>query len=181
LEVHLLSALGWPHQILYSPESVGGASARGISEVARRTISSRQSILEKYGKIIINVAVASAIDNGILPENNSEPYWQLFGFSKPAQFTLDSGYERAADINDYKIGAKSLDEITTKYGKRLSVVRSQRKQEVIDLYKDIQEVNKQFPEMTKEQIHNDFQMLTPNAIPIPDNSGDVALTENQKN
>lgn len=167
LETHLLSALGWPHQVLYSPESVGGAAARGISEVVRRTISSRQSTLEKFANIAIVAAVARAIEDGILPENNAEPYWQLFGFTKPAQFTLDSGYERAADLNDYRIGAKTLDELTSKYGKRLSVIREQRKQEVIDLYNDIEAIHQQYPDMTKEQIHNDMQMMTPNAIPIP--------------
>jgi len=167
LEVHLLSALGIPHQIIYSPETVGGASARGISEVARRTIKARQILLEKYAKIAINFAVSVAIVNGDLPENNQEEWWNLLTLTRTAEFTLDSGYERAADINDYKIGAKSLDEITTKYGTRLAVIQEQRKNEVIELYNTINTIQKQFPDITKEQIHNDLQMLGANAIPIP--------------
>lgn len=169
LEVQLLSAMGWPHQILYSPETVSGAAARGISEVARRTITSRQMLLEKYAKIAISFAIAVEIQSGNLPDNPNEDWFNYFTFTKPAQFTLDSWYERQADINDYKIGAKSLDEIVSKYGGRLTVVNEHKKNEVLNLYKMIDEIKQLHPEYSKEQIHNDIQLLTPNPIAIPQN------------
>jgi hypothetical protein len=186
LEVHLLSALGWPHQVMYSPNDVGGAAARGISEIVRRTISSRQTLLEKYGKVALAFAVGTAINSGILPENNEEPWLKLFTFTKPAQFTLDSGYERQSDLADYRIGAKSLDEITTKYGKRLSEVRQQINSEVEQKYVDADRIQKKLAQqgitVTQTQILNDLQMKGANPLSEPpvETTSTEATTKGQK-
>lgn len=164
LELRMCGLIGIPHQIIFSPETIAGAAARGVESVVKKTIIARQVLLEKYGKVMLAKAVAVAITNGILPENNQEKWYSKFSFTTPSEFTLDQGYSRDADINDYKMGFISGDIIATKNGYRLADIEKAREQEVNNLLTTIEDVQKKHPSFSITQVQNMFQMMTPNGV-----------------
>jgi hypothetical protein len=175
LETNLLACLPWPHQLLFSTEDLSKAPARGITEIARKTVSTNQAIVERFILPAVVWAMGNAIDDGLLTMPSDDKWINHIGFTKPAQFTLDAGQERAADIADYKMGLKTRDDITTKYGKRGTEVLEQKTQETVDLWSSCVDAKnilvKKYPEdlkdLTVTQIHNDIQLLTANPIPEP--------------
>jgi hypothetical protein len=128
----VMQAMGWPHELILSPDKIGGAAARGIAEMVRKTIQERQSVIEKFAKVALTFAISTAMENGIIPRNYDEDFTD-WHFTKGAQLVLDAGNERAADLNDYRMGIKSLNELTLKYGKGFLQVREQISVEADDL------------------------------------------------
>jgi hypothetical protein len=166
LETKLISLTGIPHQILYSPEKLGGATARGIKEIVIETILDRQQILDNFARLAVSRAIAVAIQNGELDETD-EPYWELISFTHPEEFSLDRGYDNEIDLNNLRAGVDTLDNITSRRGQRSKEIRAVRKEETLELYRTIEAIKKEFPQYSENQIHNDLGMLSAN--PLPDN------------
>ena len=171
IEKIMLSALGWPHELMLSAQENGGVSTRGIAEMARKTIGERQALLEKYAHTAIIYALSCAMESGLIPKNYTEDYTQ-WGFSRGAQLVLDAGYERAADLNDYRMGIKSMDDITRKYGKSANSVRDQLSSETSDLLRRAIELNKQYPQFDTNRCLDLLSQRGANYLPSVDTSSD---------
>jgi hypothetical protein len=117
LETQILSCIGVPHQLIYSPQDVSGKITTGIAEVFKSSITRRQSVLDKHGKFLIAWALANAQKAGLIPKNDKENFSKVFELSHPNDLTMDEGWTRSSDLADYKAGLKSLNDITTKGGK----------------------------------------------------------------
>lgn len=170
MERQLLAPLGIPHEVLFSPGSVGGAAARGLSERVRSSVRETQNFIDKFAKGQVAVAIQNAIDLDILPATKDD-FVRYINFTKPAQFTLDAGYERAADLNDYRMGFLSRDAYVAKYGGQGSMTLQKRTQEVIELHTAIADAKEALAAkgitVTDEQLHNDIQQIGNNPIPLP--------------
>ena len=109
----LFRSIGVPHQLLFSPDQVGGRITTGIAEVFKASIKRRQKILDSHAKFVLSWALSDAIKRGILPETN-ENLLNVVSVTHPKEFTLDEGYTRRADIEDYHAGIVTLNDIAKK-------------------------------------------------------------------
>lgn len=125
LEKRMLMTLPFPHQFLLTPENIGGASSRGVKELLVRGIQSKQQLIERPALKALQFAISAGMTIGTIKENYSEDYTN-WGFTRAAEIVLDASYERTSDLADYFAGVKSIDEITSKYGKRYKDVVKQR-------------------------------------------------------
>jgi len=106
-------ALGWRREMLDS-SAIGGAGVRGFAADINKSIASRCEIIEAGMKRAAMYVIAKRAKQGVygdLPED-----WWKFGFTKPAQFTVDEGRMRAADIADLRAGLTTEDHIVEARG-----------------------------------------------------------------
>jgi hypothetical protein len=129
-----------PHQLIYSPSEVSGRIVSGVTETFRAKISARQTLLDKYAKLSCAWALSNAIQNGELPSNDEENLFKAFEFTHPPKFTMDEGYDRKADLDDLAAGVKSLNDVTTKWGKTSSEVLEQKERESIEFFQRCQNI-----------------------------------------
>jgi capsid protein len=141
LERRGLLAVGWFYELL-DPSKLGGASVRLIQDEARHSIRARQKTIRKRAKRAITYAVAVAMKQKLIPRNEAD--WWKWDFELPAQLTVDAGYDRAADVEDLKLGLTTEAEVTAKRGKWWEDVRLQKKREVKALLTDAQDIAKEF-------------------------------------
>lgn len=170
MERQLVSTIGIPHEVLFSPSSVGGAAARGLSVRVRSAVTETQKIIDKFAAGQVAVAIQNAIDLGLLPKPN-ENFTDFIRFEHPEKFTLDQGYEKQALLNDYRYGFISGDDYISACGGDPIEVANKRVNETIRLYKNIKtvkdELAKEGIEVSDTQIRNDLQQSTANPIPLP--------------
>lgn len=133
LETQILSCVGVPHQLIYSPDGVSGKVTTGIAEVFKSAIVRRQNVLDKHGKFIIAWALAVAQKRGYIPTNKKENLYRVFNLTHPNNFTLDEGWTRASDLADYEAGVKSLNDLSRKAGKTASELIGERAKETEEL------------------------------------------------
>jgi hypothetical protein len=157
-----LFACGWPIELL-DPSKVGGASVRLIQDLARRSIAQRQVTLEKRAKLMVNYAVAVAMQTGQLPQNNDD--WYNWSFTKGAAITVDQGNESNSDRAGYVMGLNTMSEISSKRGLDWQEVRQQNQKEVEDLLDRANNIakSKGVPFETALTL---LQQSTPNASPV---------------
>jgi hypothetical protein len=157
-----LAAVGWPIELL-DPSKVGAASVRLIQDLARKTVAARQVTLEKRARLIVNYALALAMQNGYLPRNNGD--WYNWTFSKGAAICVDLGNESAADLNGYHMGTITLQEIAAKRGLDWYQLRNQSEKEVDDLLERAarQAAKHNVPMATALTL---IQANTPNQAPV---------------
>ena len=129
LEKGICSAIGVPHELIMSSGDVSGRMVSGIVEMFRSTVERRQKILDKHAKFIISYALSVAMANKQIPENYDEPLHKIFNITHPKEFTLDEGYDRRANLEDYNAGIKSLEEIVCRENKTAKQVIDQRGEE----------------------------------------------------
>src|SRR6202000_3007081 len=104
LEKGILLGTGIPFQWILNPESVSGASSRGLKEQIVRATQARGQMLAKYQTLMITKAVANGMINGIIPQNydtdsrTGQPVFPQWGVSQAAELMLDVGYEKQADV-----------------------------------------------------------------------------------
>ena len=161
IESRIMDSIGWP---LYRLDKKGGAVVRSDQELFRSTVISRQSTLWPAAKLAINFAVTNAMQLGMIPQTNGD--WWNWDFVYPSLFSVDQGYERAADINDFKLGLKTLDDISAVQGKRWLDIRSQVQVETEDLLKRASVLAKQY-NITLDYAINLLSQRTPNPAPLP--------------
>ena len=142
LETQILSTLGVPHQLIYSPGEISGRIVSGVVEGFRAAIKQRQNILNKYSKLIVGWAVACAMEEGIL-DKNDEPVYNVFEFTLPKQFSMDEGFDRASDLKDYAAGIITLEDIAQKKNTSAMKIMAQREIEAATLLQAAQRIAKQ--------------------------------------
>lgn len=157
-----LFACGWPIELL-DPSKVGGAAVRLIQDLARKTVSSRQVTLEKRAKLIVNYAIARAMNQGYLPQNNDD--WYSWSFTKGSAICVDNGNESQADREGYKLGTTSLSEISSKKGLDWQELRMQAQKETEDLLDRAQVISKKYG-ITMDAALALLSQRTPNQAPV---------------
>lgn len=133
LERECLLSVGWFYEMI-DPSKIGGASVRLIQDEVCATIRERQKTLEKRARRAVIYALAVAMNSGLLPRYKGR--WWKWGFERPALPTVDQGYSRAADVEDYKLGISTLAEICGKHGKWYEDVRRQTLKETREHLRD---------------------------------------------
>jgi hypothetical protein len=106
-------ALGWRREMLDS-SAIGGAGVRGFAADINKSIASRREVIDAGMKRAAIYVIAKRAKQGVygkLPED-----WWKIGFTKAAQFTVDEGRMRAADISDLRAGLTTEDHIVEARG-----------------------------------------------------------------
>ena len=140
LERQGILAIGWYVELL-DPKQIGGASMRAIQNLARQKVRNRQRTLRKRAERFTKYAIAKGIKHGFIPDTKDLGKYQ-WTFTLPAELTVDEGYSRAADIEDYKLGIKSKSELCARGGRWYEDVSSQCDSEVEDLIARAQAIAK---------------------------------------
>jgi hypothetical protein len=161
IQKRALFSIGWPQEML-DASRIGGAAVRLVQDLVRRSVANRQTTLERRAKLIVNYAVAKAMKEGYLPKNDVD--WYNWSFSKGAQISVDQGNENKADVENYRMGITSLNEITNKRGLDYYEVRQQNQKEVEDLVDRAQAISKS-RSISFETALTLLQAMTPNSSP----------------
>jgi capsid protein len=119
------AAMGWPLE-LHNPDAMRGANTRMRIAQAMRTIEQVQRIADRIAIRKHTFAIAKAIELGILPPDED---WYKIEHQKPRTLTVDNGRDTKADIELYKIGAKSLEELCAGNGRYWEEVVTQKVKE----------------------------------------------------
>lgn len=101
---------------LTDPSALGGANVRLIQDMARGSIKGRQKTLRKRALRAVRYALAVAIENGDLGRNETD--WWKWGFTLPAEMTVDQGYSDQAEFDAIKLGAGTYSDYLAKRQKR---------------------------------------------------------------
>ncbi len=137
-------ALGWRREMLDS-SSVGGAGVRGYVSDINKSIASRREILATGYKRLALYVIAKRAKMGIyeLPDD-----WYKITFTSPAEYTVDEGRMRKADLDDLRAGVITNEDIVSRRGSNYEEVITTRAKELAMLKKisekyghDIQELS----------------------------------------
>ena len=109
-------AMGWRREMLDSSK-VGGAGVRGFAADVNKSIATRCEVLHMAMQRAALYIIAKRAKQGVytLPED-----WYRVTFTKPAQFTVDEGRMRKADIEDLRAGLITEDAIVEARGMNYS-------------------------------------------------------------
>jgi len=131
IEQSAFYAMGWRREMLDS-SSVGGAGVRGFSADINKSIAARRETLESGYKRLAQYIIAKRAKMGAytLPKD-----WWKVSFTKPAEFTVDEGRMRKADIEDLRAGLITATDITERRGEHYDDVVVQRAKELAMLKK----------------------------------------------
>lgn len=111
IQARALYSVQWPKELLDSSK-IGGAAVRLVQDLVRKTIANRQMVVERRARLIVNYALANAMELGLIPQNKKD--WASWTFSKGSVLTCDNGYEASADRAGYILGTTTLSEIASK-------------------------------------------------------------------
>jgi len=105
-------AMGWRREMLDS-SAIGGAGVRGFAADINKSIAARCEVIESAMKRAALYVIAKRAKQGTydLPDD-----WYKIGFTKPANFTVDEGRMRKADIEDLRAGLTTEDSIVEARG-----------------------------------------------------------------
>ena len=141
LETEILSCLGVPHQLLYTPNKVGGRITSATAEVFRKAIKERQKLLDTAAKFTVAWALSKAMEVGLIPRNDNENMIRVIDFTHEAEFSLDAKYDADIILNNMNNGVCSLNDVTTKlFNKTSSEVVKEQADEQINFYKEAKRV-----------------------------------------
>lgn len=104
---------GWPFELTWDAAKLGGANVRLLIAKAMRSVEDRQDLLRPVARRVVGYAVAKAIKNGDLPEDDE---WYNWGFTLPARMTADYGRDASADLKDYEAGLRTMTDIVEEEG-----------------------------------------------------------------
>lgn len=104
---------GWPFELTWDSSKLGGANVRLLIARAMRTVEDRQDLLRPVARRVVGYAVAKAIKQGMLSQNDE---WYKWDFTLPARMTADYGRDAKADLADYQAGITTLSDIVEEEG-----------------------------------------------------------------
>lgn len=114
--------LGWPIEF-YDPEKVGGAPARQRIAQAILRLEMLQMIAERIAFTEKKYTIAKFIKLGILEPDID---WWRMSFQRPKSLTVDNGWDIKADLELYKIGAITLQELCARQGNYWEEIQAQK-------------------------------------------------------
>jgi Phage portal protein, lambda family len=113
LEQQVCLSLGIPHQLIYSLQQAGGRITSAPAEIFRRTVKKQQEILDTVAKKTFGIALAKAMRLGLIPMNDSEVMTEVFDFTHPAEFSLDTKYDNEIIHDNFTNGFITFNDATT--------------------------------------------------------------------
>ena len=126
IEQSAFYAMGWRREMLDS-SAVGGAGVRGFSADINKSIAARRETLESGYKRLAQYIIAKRAKMGAY--NLPKDWWKV-SFTKPAEFTVDEGRMRKADLEDLRAGIITATDITERRGDHYDDVILQRAKEL---------------------------------------------------
>ena len=155
-------AMEWEPSLGAALKEPGGAWARVILQKVNRAIQGNVDVEAKAKRIETAFALATAIENGLLPAPSDGDFWSWNFKSTVPALTADSGNESSADRDAYKLGLDSLQGIITSRGEWWEELREQREIELRDLLTRAKAVQGDFPELTFTEALDLLEQRTPN-------------------
>lgn len=112
VETAALYAMRWRREMIDS-SNVGGAGVRAFQSDINKSIGNRCEVLQDPHTRAALYIIAKRAKMGAytLPDD-----WYKIGFTKPAEFTVDEGRMRSADIEDLRAGLTTEDTIVEARG-----------------------------------------------------------------
>jgi len=162
IEQRVLFNLGWPYQLLHPDET--GPGTRLIKEMAMNNVRVRQAVIERAARTAVSYAISKAMVLGLIP-NNFDDDWYSWSFTKPAELSIDIG-ERSADVEDFKLGLITLDEIAAKNGRNAMDIRQESQVEVDDLLTRVEDIQKAHPTFNLDTV---MMLMSQRMANIPPN------------
>lgn len=143
LESQILGCIGVPHSLVFSQGDVSGRISDGVVSIFNAAVERRQKVLDKHGKFMICWALAHAMKEGYIPNNENENLFSVMSLTHPPKMSLNQGYDRKADLDDLAAGVKSLNDITKKDGKTASQVMEEQAKETTELLMKANKISKE--------------------------------------
>ncbi len=143
LERGVLSCLGVPHALLFSPDDVSGKMNSSVVEIFNGAITKRQQFLDGHAKFDCTWALAKAIENKELPPCEDEMLYECLDFTHPPKFSIDDARIRQSDNQAYDAGTITLDEIARKNNTSAQEIIQQRAKEATMIVKGAQDIVKE--------------------------------------
>jgi len=172
-----LYSAGWPVELL-DPSKLNGGAVRLIQDLARKSISSRQITLERRAKLMVNYAVAKAMNAGLIPQTNGD--WYSWNFTKAGVIQVDLGNEENAAREAYKLGTITLSDIASKAGKDWFELREQQQIETSDLLDRANKLSTQY-NITLDSALSLLSQRAPNQVPVTGTGGGESMPINKDN
>lgn len=118
-----LLGMNWPYSLCWKPDGMNGTQERSEIEKARTSIRDRQDLLEPVAKRRVGYAISKAIKLGLLPEYPGDDIGGqlMWGFSKPAEFSIDHGREDQQNRENIKLGLATVGDYLAKNGRKGTV------------------------------------------------------------
>lgn len=130
IERRVLASVGVPIEFIVNNN--GSAATRLTVDNFRNTIKSRQAIVDKIAKLMVVYALNKAAASGLIPYNNTDD-WYMWQFDHPKMPSIDSGNDKSAAREDYKLGLRSKQSICIENGDNGEDVDEQRYKEELRL------------------------------------------------
>jgi hypothetical protein len=157
IETKLLSAIGIPHQLIYSPETISGRAVNAVSQMVKMSVRERQKILYRYAKLAVAFALSVGMQEGYIPEYFDEDLDSIIKFDMPPDFTLDSNADNSSNLERWKAGLMSAEEYCKVNNQDYTEVARIRKEETRQLLQDMTDLKKEFPNQNDMVILNILQ------------------------
>lgn len=109
-----LMGMGIPIDACYDMSKLGSASVRGVFQAIGRTVEDEQQALHSHALWVVRFAIGTFIASGRLPFVRD---WYSWGFTLPANASIDAGRDANADRQDYTHGTTALEFIAGKQGR----------------------------------------------------------------
>jgi lambda family portal protein len=158
-----LYGMEWDPNFAMAIKEPGGAWARTIIQKINRAIANNVTVEAEACARENIYALGWAIDNGILPPPSDGDFFSWDITLGIPLITADSGNDRAADREAYKLGLTTMRDLSIPGGHFWDELRDQQQTEICDLAARVREVQKLFPELSFQEILALFQQRTPNA------------------
>lgn len=155
---------------LFDPAAMGRAGARAVKEIFRMGIWERQQTLTRQTMGYLAWYIFKRMNNGSVPRNDERGGADAFMWKVelPAEYTVDEGNDRAADLNDIKMGAKSRSAYLAKYGEDFDEVDAEIFNEIRKRAQKAAALTAEFPDKDFNQWLDTLEQRGPNAMaPTP--------------
>jgi len=168
IETKLLSAIGIPHQIIYSPETISGRAVNAVTQMVRQTVSHRQNLLRRYAKLAVSYALSVAMEEGMIPKNYDEDIDSIIHFTKPPEFTLDINQDNSTNLDLYKVGLISGEQYCARNDTNFKQICQKREKEINELLSYVENTKKLYPDMNESTILNLYTQRGQSTVTIED-------------
>jgi len=168
IETKLLSAIGIPHQLIYSPETISGRAVNAISQLVKKSVFERQKLIKRYATLAVTWALSVAMEEGILPKNYDEDLTKCVNFTLPPEFSLDSNQDNSQNLELYKVGLISGEQYCRKNNESFKDICEKRDKEIDTLLTYVEATRKKFPEMSEQAILNLYTQRGSSTFSIQD-------------
>jgi hypothetical protein len=181
VETQSLFSIGWFRQLM-DPSQIGGASVRAIQDQGRHGVEWRQENLNlKRAKRASIAALSNAQERGIISKNDKERWWLKLAWSRPAELTVDAGYDEKSQLEHLANGTSTRALVAGKKGRDWETqIFPQQKREVGEILKAAAEMAKTHG-VPVSLVLNMMTKIGTNGVPMtPDLDPDAEQEANRK-